>query len=100
MVGADRSPLSSHVGTPAPAACYSAPPRQPGASLSDDRQLTQAKMGKSRARSRGGSENAKPAGRRRGKDVSNSVRLLASVEGESTYLGRVRGANSGRWKAL
>jgi hypothetical protein len=57
-------------------------------------------MGKSRARSRGGSKNAKPAGRRRGKDVSNSVRLLASVEGEATYLGRVRGANSGRWKAL
>jgi hypothetical protein len=60
----------------------------------------EAKMGKSRTRSRGGSDNPKSAGRRRGKDISNKVRLLASVEEESTYLGRVRGANSGRWKML
>jgi hypothetical protein len=57
-------------------------------------------MGKSRTRSPGGSDNPKPTGRRRRKGVSNSARLLASVEEESTYLGRVRGANSGRWKML
>jgi hypothetical protein len=59
-----------------------------------------AKTRKSRPVSRPMPDATPPSGRRRDKDVSNSHRLLATVEGESGYLGRVRGANGGRWKVI
>ena len=46
------------------------------------------------------SSKSRPSVRRRGNDVSNGDRLLATVEGESDYGGRVRGANGKRWKVM
>jgi hypothetical protein len=62
--------------------------------------LTETKMRKPHRESRGTADEARSAGRRRDKDFSNSGRLLATAEGESAYLGHVRGANGGRWKVI
>lgn len=66
--------------------------RQPLVDRDEDAQAT--------PRSRGTADEARSAGRRRDKDFSNSARLLATVEGESAYLGHVRGANGGRWMVI
>lgn len=39
-------------------------------------------------------------GRRREKDVANSLRFLVTVEGVQEYDGHVRGANGMRWRVL
>jgi hypothetical protein len=64
------------------------------------RWLTETKMRKPRRVSRGTPDDGRSTGRRRDNDVSNSSRLLATVEGESAYAGRVRGANGNRWKVI
>jgi hypothetical protein len=59
---------------------------------------TETNMRRPRRVSRGTAGKGRSTGRRRGKDVSNSSRLLATVDGELAYFGRVRGANGDCWK--